>query len=152
MLIFRLIGEKFTKIVFFCPIFVLIFVPVLDKALHLLKQGREAMYKLIVFVPQSAKETLKSALFEAGAGGYGAYESCSWEVLGEGQFKPKNGANPYIGVLDTIEVVPEYRLEMLVDKSRWPAVQKVLYRIHPYEEPVFDLIEVVDIDPKTGVD
>jgi len=46
------------------------------------------MYKLIVFVPEAAKESLKSALFQAGAGSLGAYSHCAWECLGTGQFLP----------------------------------------------------------------
>ena len=44
------------------------------------------MYKLIVFIPENAKERVKDALFEAGAGRLGAYSRCSWECLGVGQF------------------------------------------------------------------
>ncbi|NCW10242.1 MAG: NGG1p interacting factor NIF3, partial [Gammaproteobacteria bacterium] len=43
------------------------------------------MYKLIVFIPDEAKERVKHALFNAGAGSLGAYSHCSWECLGTGQ-------------------------------------------------------------------
>lgn len=55
------------------------------------------MYKLIVFIPENAKERVKDALFEAGAGRLGAYSRCSWECLGVGQFLPQPTANPHIG-------------------------------------------------------
>ena len=42
------------------------------------------MYKLVVFVPDEAKESLKEALFAEGAGAQGAYSHCSWECLGVG--------------------------------------------------------------------
>ena len=46
------------------------------------------MYKLVVFVPDEAKQPLKEALFAEGAGAHGAYSHCSWECLGVGQFLP----------------------------------------------------------------
>ena len=107
------------------------------------------MYKLVIFVPEKEKEELKSALFDAGAGRLGAYQSCCWEVLGNGQFKPLVGAAPHIGAVDILEVVQEYRVEMLVDEAIWPNVKNVLYKMHPYEEPAFDLIQVLDVDPQT---
>ena len=48
------------------------------------------MYKLIVFIPDEAKERVKHALFSVGAGSLGAYSHCSWECLGTGQFLPNS--------------------------------------------------------------
>ena len=55
------------------------------------------MLKLIYYVPDSHLESTKQAIFSAGAGGIGNYEHCAWQVKGIGQFKPVNGADPYIG-------------------------------------------------------
>ena len=44
--------------------------------------------KLVFFVPESHKETVKKAVFEQGAGRYDGYDNCSWETLGSGQFRP----------------------------------------------------------------
>ncbi len=65
--------------------------------------------KLIYYVPQSHLEETKQAVFAAGAGGIGNYEQCAWQVLGTGQFKPVKGANPFIGELDALERVAEWR-------------------------------------------
>jgi hypothetical protein len=103
-----------------------------------------AMYKLITFVPENAKEELKEALFAAGAGGQGAYQHCAWECLGTGQFLPLAGADPAIGSVGVLERVSEWRIEMLVPASRWPDVKAALYQTHPYESPAFDLIALAD--------
>lgn len=103
-----------------------------------------AIYKLIVFVPDDAKEGVKNALFAAGAGGQGAYQRCAWESLGTGQFLPSDGANPTLGSVGTLEQVSEWRIEMLVPASRWPDVKAALYQAHPYESPAFDLIALID--------
>jgi hypothetical protein len=107
------------------------------------------MYKLVVFVPDEAKESLKEALFAEGAGAQGVYSHCSWECLGVGQFLPGNSANPHIGSVGAIEQVDEWRIEMLVPEVVLGPVKNALYDAHPYEEPAFDLIRLEDIEPRT---
>ena len=61
------------------------------------------MFKLVFFVPASHVESVKNAVFAAGAGRIGDYEHCAWQVLGEGQFRPLQGSNPFIGSQDVLE-------------------------------------------------
>ncbi|RKG39322.1 NGG1p interacting factor NIF3 [Acinetobacter rongchengensis] len=103
------------------------------------------MLKLIYYVPESHLESTKLAVFEAGAGGIGHYEHCAWQVLGIGQFKPVKGANPFIGELDTLEQLPEWRVETIVPKEKAVQVAKALKASHPYEEPAFELIQIIDL-------
>ncbi len=42
------------------------------------------MYKLSFYVPEPALESVKSALFEAGAGKIGLYDQCCWQTKGRG--------------------------------------------------------------------
>lgn len=102
------------------------------------------MYKLTVFIPNDALETVKSALFAAGAGTIGNYEQCCWQVQGTGQFKPLAGSTPHIGVQDQLETVDEWRVEMVVDESVVHAVITALKKAHPYETPAYDVIKVLD--------
>ncbi len=102
------------------------------------------MYKLTVFIPQEALNDVKEALFAAGAGRYGAYDRCAWQVLGQGQFRPLDGANPFIGTQGCDEKVAEWRVEMLVDDHCLQAVVEALHAAHPYEEPAFDVVALVD--------
>ena len=71
------------------------------------------MYKLNYYVPTADKEKTKQALFAIGVGMFDNYENCSWETLGQGQFKPVSNANPAIGKLDELEVLEEYKIEMI---------------------------------------
>ena len=103
------------------------------------------MLKLIYYVPQSHLEETKQAVFAAGAGGIGNYEHCAWQVLGTGQFKPVKGANPFIGELDSLEQVLEWRVETIVPEDKASAVAKALRVSHPYEEPAFEFIQIVEI-------
>lgn len=97
------------------------------------------MYKLVVFIPESHVEAVKTALFAAGAGRIGAYDCCSWQTLGEGQFRPLPGSNPYLGKANEIERVSEYRVETVCADDYVDAVLMALRQAHPYEEPAFDL-------------
>lgn len=102
------------------------------------------MYKLTVFIPDEALETVKSALFAAGAGTIGNYEQCCWQVQGVGQFKPLAGSTPHIGTQDSLEKVDEWRVEMVVDEAIIGRVIAALKRAHPYETPAYDVITVLD--------
>ena len=103
------------------------------------------MLKLIYYVPESHLKSTKLAIFEAGAGGIGNYAHCAWQVLGTGQFKPVKGANPFIGASDTLEKIPEWRVETIVPENKASAVAKALRVSHPYEEPAFEFIQIVEI-------
>jgi len=100
------------------------------------------MYKLTVFIPATHLEAVKAALFDAGAGGQGAYDRCAWQVRGEGQFRPLAGSAPAVGTQGHVETVDEYRVEMLCPEARADAVIRALRSAHPYEEPAFDLVRL----------
>ena len=104
------------------------------------------MYKLIVFIPETHTEQVKTALFAVGAGRQGDYDCCAWQTLGQGQFRPLDGSKPFIGQQGDIETVAEYRVEMLCEEAQLKAVVSALREAHPYEEPAFEVIQLVDID------
>jgi pterin-4a-carbinolamine dehydratase len=98
------------------------------------------MYSLVVYVPKTHKEELKAALFAAGAGHIGNYDSCCFELEGMGQFRALEGANPSLGKLNTIEQVEEVRLELAVKSDRIGQVVRALHAHHPYETPAFHVL------------
>ena len=101
------------------------------------------MLKLVVYIPETHLEAVKAALFAAGAGAYKNYDCCCWQVRGEGQFRPLEGSQPFIGQLGTIERVVEYRVEMICPEARREAVQFALLQAHPYEQPAFDFTKIL---------
>lgn len=101
------------------------------------------MYKLSFYVPESHVEQVKQAVFAAGAGRIGDYDCCCWQVLGQGQFRPLEGSQPFIGDHGEVEQVAEYRVEMLCASAHAKAVIQALLHAHPYEEPAWDLVETV---------
>jgi hypothetical protein len=99
--------------------------------------------KLVVFVPQEALDTVREAVFEAGAGRIGAYERCSWYTPGTGTFLGGAGTEPSVGEPGREERVPELRLETVFPEERQNEVVEALKRAHPYEEPAFDVYPLV---------
>jgi hypothetical protein len=99
--------------------------------------------KLVVFVPADSLEQVRDAIFEAGAGALGDYERCCWYTEGTGTFLPREGADPTIGEVGKEERVREFRLETLFPDEAHEAVVAALRRAHPYEEPAFDVIQVL---------
>jgi len=100
------------------------------------------MYKLSFFVPVDAKEKVKEALFSIGIGKYKNYDKCSWEVLGQGQFRPLKGANPHIGTINDVEKVKEYKVEMICKDHLIKKAVLELKKSHPYEEVAYEVIKL----------
>lgn len=100
-------------------------------------------YKVYVYIPKDDVETFKQQLDQAGLARTGNYHYCFFEAEGQSQFKPVDDANPTIGQLNEIEYVNEVKLEFMIDKGERTKVQQLILQHHPYEEPVFDFIPVV---------
>lgn len=103
------------------------------------------LFKLVFFVPKSHLEVVKGAVFAAGAGRQGNYEHCCWQVLGQGQFRPLAGSTPFLGKRDRLESVAEYRVEVLCPAECASAVKSALVVSHPYEEPAFEFLPLLQI-------
>jgi hypothetical protein len=99
--------------------------------------------KLVVFVPREALDAVRDALFAAGAGRIGNYEHCSWYTEGTGTFLGGAGSSPSVGQAGREERVAELRLETVFPAERQADVVAALRRAHPYEEPAFDVYELV---------
>jgi hypothetical protein len=99
--------------------------------------------KLVVFVPTDALDVVRDALFEAGAGRIGGYERCSWYTEGTGTFLGGGGTAPALGERGREERVRELRLETVFPAELHEQVIVALREAHPYEEPAFDVYELL---------
>ncbi len=102
------------------------------------------MYKICVFVPETAVEQVKQAMFAAGAGKIGDYDSCCWQTSGQGQFRPLQGSSPYLGKQDHVETVTEFRVEMVCADELIKVTVDAMKSSHPYEEPAYDVWKLED--------
>lgn len=103
------------------------------------------MYKLCFYVPDSHVEVVKQAVFAAGAGRVGAYDNCCWQVLGQGQFRPLAGSQPYMGQPGRLEQVAEWKIDLVVADEFIHGVVKALRLSHPYETPAFEVWRLSDL-------
>jgi dinuclear metal center YbgI/SA1388 family protein len=112
--------------------------------------SEQELAKLVVFVPESHLEQVRSALTPH-AESLGDYRDCSFAAPGEGTFTPLDGADPHIGTVGKLEKVREYRLELLVDRANLAKILKSLVAAHPYEEPAFDIIPLHNQGEQRGL-
>ncbi len=108
-----------------------------------LRVERNRQLKIVVFVPENDVDALRNALGTAGAGTIGAYRLCSFATPGTGTFFGAETAAPRMGTTGRLEKIPEVRLEMVCSKAALPLVIQTLREFHPYEEPAFDVYELV---------
>ena len=97
-----------------------------------------------VHVPPADVDTVKKALFDAGAGEIGNYRDCAFDIEGTGQFTPVEGADPSDGEIGQTYRAAEVRVEFVAPaRLRRPLID-ALRAAHPYEEPAFDILEMAD--------
>ncbi|MDR1407872.1 MAG: Nif3-like dinuclear metal center hexameric protein [Tannerella sp.] len=99
---------------------------------------KEMLLKLAVFVPEAHADTVRNALFDAGAGHTGKFDACSFNLAGEGAFRAGEGARPFCGGTGKLHCEKEIRIETILPAFRKNAVTRALRSVHPYEEPAFD--------------
>lgn len=101
-----------------------------------------ALKKIVVFVPAKSAETVRKALGDAGAGFIGNYSHCTFSANGTGRFLPGDQTKPYVGQPGVMETVDEVRIETIVPEIQVKKVLTAMLKVHPYEEPAFDVYPV----------
>lgn len=113
--------------------------------------SRQSLVKLVVFVPQESAEAVRGAIAKAGAGYIGEYSDCAFLTEGTGVFLPREGTNPYIGQQGRLERVPEVRIETIMPEEMSSRVVRAMLRVHPYEEPAYDLYPLKNSGKEYGL-
>lgn len=107
--------------------------------------------KLSTYVPVEAVDSLRDALFAAGAGKIRKYTECSFNSMGTGTFRAHKDANPTIGEAGGDRVqMEEMKIEVLVEKHAENAVMRALLGHHPYEEVAYELIPLPNPNQEKG--
>ncbi len=103
------------------------------------------MYALYFYVPETHCESVKAALFAAGAGKIGNYDSCAWQTSGLGQYRPLDNSTPYLGQQGQIETVAEIKVEIVCADKTIKEVIAALKKAHPYETPAYGCWKLLDL-------
>ncbi len=107
--------------------------------LRFLAPKEESLLKLATFVPTAQADEVRQALFQAGCGCIGNYDSCSYNLTGEGTFRAGEGSNPYCGNIGEVHHEEEVRIETVLPAHLKGKAVRALLEAHPYEEPAYDL-------------
>ena len=117
---------------------------------RVLSPRRGALLKLVTFVPEAYAGTVRNALFNAGAGSIGNYDSCSYNLQGEGSFRAREGCTPFCGTVGDVHVEKEVRIETVLPAFRKASVTRALLSAHPYEEPAYDFYPLANTWNQVG--
>ncbi|MCX6639722.1 MAG: Nif3-like dinuclear metal center hexameric protein [bacterium] len=106
--------------------------------------------KIVVFVPASHLEAVRTAMASACAGIIGDYTHCSFGSPGIGTFWGNENTSPVVGSKGVLEQVEEIKLEMLFPAWKLPGVLAAMKAAHPYEEVAYDVYSLDNFDVNFG--
>jgi dinuclear metal center YbgI/SA1388 family protein len=106
--------------------------------------------KLVTFCPSDFAEKVRNALFSAGAGHIGNYDSCSFNLTGDGTFRALEGTNPFVGTINQLHVENEVRIELIYPVYIEYKIIAALHEAHPYEEVAYDIYPLANEMKNTG--
>jgi dinuclear metal center YbgI/SA1388 family protein len=124
-------------------------VGILDPRVLLDEDDDRRVERLVTYVPHEHAEVVRRAVTDAGAGRVGNYDRTSFTSVGEGRFRPLQGADPRIGRVGALEVVGESRVETVFPRGLRRQVVTALLAAHPYEEVAYDVVELAEAPGRT---
>lgn len=99
-------------------------------------------YKLEIFIPESHFEQLRTALQNVDAGHIGNYDCCLSYTKVIGTWRPLARTHPFIGKENEISEEDELKVEVTVREERLDETIEAVKAVHPYEEPVVNVVEL----------
>lgn len=127
------------------------------KDYHILQPKKNLLKKLQTYCPDIkladgsyVPETVRKALFEAGAGHIGNYDSCSFSAAGTGTYRGLENTNQFIGTKYEITSQKEIRIETVFPAYLQNNVISALLKNHPYEEVAYDIFPMDNLYDEAG--
>jgi hypothetical protein len=102
-------------------------------------------FKLEIYIPESHFPELREALKKVDAGHIGNYDCCISYSRVIGTWRPLSGTDPFIGRENEISEEEELKVEVTVKDERLEETLAAIKTIHPYEEPVINVIELYKV-------
>ena len=99
--------------------------------------------KIEIFIPESHLALLQETLRNCGAGHIGKYDSCMSYSRVMGTWRPLEGTQPYSGEIGKVSTEEEIKAEVTCRVSEIDGVIEAVKAIHPYEEPVINVIPLL---------
>lgn len=100
--------------------------------------------KIEIFIPVEYTNKLREELNDIVALGVGNYDNVMSITKIKGCWRPLAGANPFDGTIGKISEADEDKIEFSTDIKNIENIIKVVKEIHPYEEPVMNIIPLLN--------
>lgn len=100
--------------------------------------------KIEIYIPAEYTSKLREALNNIGALGVGNYDNVMSVTKITGYWRPLEGASPFDGKVNEISEAPEDKVEFSTDIKNVENIIKVMKEVHPYEEPVINIIPLIN--------
>jgi len=107
--------------------------------------------KLTTYVPTKDAKILRTALFKAGAGNIGNYDSCSFNSEGMGTYRGNPDSNPKVGVRGEFHEASETQISVTFNKHAQSSILKALFKSHPYEEVAYEITSIENTNQHIGI-
>lgn len=100
--------------------------------------------KIEIFTPQEYMLQLRDELAKVGAGVIGNYDHCVALYPIQGYYRPLAGADPFEGNVGEISEGTEYKVEVNCKRELVSTALTAIRKVHPYEEPLINIIPLVN--------
>ena len=100
--------------------------------------------KLEIFVPKEYALKIRDELAKIGVGRVGNYDHCLAISPVQGYYRPLPGAEPFEGKIEKISETVEHKIEVNCKRELVNKAIKVIRKIHPYEEPLVNVIPLAN--------
>ncbi len=117
----------------------------------ILQPGSGQLKKLVTFIPLEYSDKVRDAVFAAGAGTIGNYDSCGFTAEGNGSFRGDENSDPFVGGKGKIHNEKEVRFETIFPAYLQTKVIQALLNSHPYEEVAYDIYSLENKFDKIGM-
>jgi dinuclear metal center YbgI/SA1388 family protein len=109
------------------------------------------LLKLVIYIPVAHLDIVRNAIFDAGAGVTGNYDSCGFTTEGTGSFRGNEKSNPFAGEKGKLHNEKEIRFETVLFSHLKEKVIAALLAAHPYEEVAYDIYSLENENGETGL-
>lgn len=104
-----------------------------------------SVFKIETFIPEEYVKELRKSLNLIGALTIGGnYDNCMAVSKVTGSWRPLNGAEPFNGEVGKICEGEECKVEIRCKREYVKDALKVIRKVHPYEEPVINVIPIMN--------
>jgi hypothetical protein len=101
--------------------------------------------KVEVLVPEEYIERLRDELNNIGLLTVGKYDNVVSYSVVKGYWRPLEGSSPFDGTKGEISFGSECKMEFRCSLENITEAKQVIKNIHPYEEPVINIIPLLDL-------